>query len=80
MSAGHNSAQLRSVVERIERLEEEKKTLSTDISEVYKEAKGNGFDQKILRKVVAARRRDPKEREAEAEMMAIYLDSIEVLK
>ena len=53
--AGHNgfaAAQLRSVIERIERLEEEKSALATDISQVYSEAKGNGFDVKIVRQLV----------------------------
>src|SRR6266508_1801223 len=55
--------QLKTIVERIERLEEEKKTISADIREVYAEAKGNGFDTKILRKVISIRRKDRHERE-----------------
>ena len=47
--------QLKAIVERIERLEEEKKTIAADIKEVYAEAKGNGFDIKILRKVISLR-------------------------
>ena len=50
-------SQLRSLVERIERLEEEKKTIAGDIQEVYAEAKANGFDTKILRKVISHRAR-----------------------
>ncbi len=50
--------QLRTIVERIERLEEEKKTIAGDIKEVYAEAKGNGFDIKILRKVISLRKKD----------------------
>ena len=50
--------QLKSIVQRIERLEEEKKTIADDIKEVYAEANGTGYDVKILRKVVALRRRD----------------------
>ena len=50
--------QLKSIVERIERLEEEKKTIADDIKEVYAEAKGNGYDVKMLRKVIAIRKRD----------------------
>ena len=51
--------QLKSIVERIERLEEEKKTIAADIKEVYAEAKANGFDTKILRKVIRFARRKP---------------------
>ena len=54
--------QLRSLVERIERLEEEKRALAGDIREVYGEAKANGFDTKILRKVLTIRRKDRDER------------------
>ena len=55
-------AQLKSVVERIERLEEEKKALAGDIKDVYAEAKANGFDTKALRKVVQLRKQDQSER------------------
>ena len=55
--------QLKSIVERIERLEEEKKTIAGDIKEVYAEAKANGFDTKILRKVISLRKKDAAERE-----------------
>ena len=57
--------QLRTIVERIERLEEEKKTISGDIKEVYAEAKGNGFDTKVLRKVIAWRKKDADVRQEE---------------
>ena len=58
--------QLKSIVERIERLEEEKKTIAADIKEVYAEAKANGFDTKILRKVISAcaRRKPPSARKS----------------
>lgn len=65
--------QLRSVVERIERLEEEKKTISGDIAEVYSEAKANGFDVKILRKLIALRKKETAEREEEESMLAVYM-------
>ena len=58
--------QLKSFIERIERLEEEKKTISDDIRDVYAEAKGNGFDVKALRTIVRLRKQDANER-AEAE-------------
>lgn len=64
--------QLRSLVERVERLEEEKKTLSGDIAEVYAEAKGHGFDTKIMRKVVALRKLDAGERENQDTLLDLY--------
>ena len=68
--------QLRSIVERIERLEEEKAVLSEDIKEVYAEAKGNGFDAKTLRTVVRLRKQDSSERaEAEA-LLDLYLNAL----
>ena len=63
--------QLRGLVERIERLEEEKKTIAADIKEVYAEAKGNGFDTKVLRKVVSLRKKDRNEREDDAHLAHI---------
>jgi uncharacterized protein (UPF0335 family) len=68
--------QLRSLVERIERLEEEKKTIAGDIKEVYAEAKGNGFDTKILRKVVALRKKDQAELQEEEAMLDVYLAAL----
>ena len=67
--------QLRALVERIERLEEEKKTITGDIKEVYSEAKSNGFDVKILRKVVALRRMDRDELQEEA-LLDVYLAAL----
>ena len=54
--------QLKAIIERIERLEEEKKTISDDIRDVYAEGKGNGFDVKALRAIVRLRKQDPNER------------------
>ena len=68
--------QLLSIVQRIERLEEEKKTISDDIKEVYAEAKGNGFDTKILRKVIRIRKQDAAERSTEEEMLDLYLSAV----
>lgn len=68
--------QLKSLVERIERLEEEKAALSADIKEVYSEAKGHGFDVKILRKVVRIRKMDAAERSTEEEMLDLYLSAV----
>lgn len=68
--------QLKSIVQRIERLEEEKKTIADDIRQVYAEAKGNGYDVKILRKVVALRRRDLDERREEEAILDLYLQAV----
>ncbi|SEG64367.1 DUF2312 domain-containing protein [Bosea lathyri] len=83
-TAGDNSGdpvagdQLKSIVERIERLEEEKKTISDDVKEVYAEAKGNGYDVKILRKVIAIRKRDANERAEEEAILDLYLQAVGV--
>lgn len=82
---GHNSktsfaeGQLLSIVERIERLELEKANIATDIKEVYAEAKGNGFDTKILRKVVALRKKDANERQEEEAMLELYMQALGML-
>lgn len=68
--------QIRSIVERIERLEEEKKAITDDIKEVYAEAKANGFDTKTLRKVVTLRKKDRAEREEEEAMLELYLNAL----
>ena len=65
--------QLRSFVDRIERLEEEKKTINDDIKDVYAEAKGNGFDTKVLRKVIALRKQDADERQEQESILDLYL-------
>ena len=71
--------QIRSLVERIERLEDEKKTIAGDIKEVYAEAKANGFDTKILRKVISIRKKDRHEREEEEAMLDLYLQALGML-
>ncbi|HEY9058600.1 MAG TPA: DUF2312 domain-containing protein [Aurantimonas sp.] len=68
--------QLRSFVERIERLEEEKKTISDDIKDVYAEAKGNGFDTKVLRRVVSLRKQDQNERQEQEAILDLYLQAL----
>jgi uncharacterized protein (UPF0335 family) len=76
---GHNSVageQLRSIIERVERLEEEKRSLSDDIKEVYAEAKGNGFDTKTIRKIVALRRVDDDKRKEAQAMLDLYAHAI----
>ena len=78
-SLGHNSAvtkfaedQLKAIIERIERLEEEKKTISEDIRDVYAEAKGNGFDTKALRSIVRMRKKDADERQEQTMVIETY--------
>lgn len=71
--------QLRSFVERIERLEEEKKTIADDIKDVYGEAKATGFDSKILRKVIAIRKVDRDERAEQEAILETYLAALGML-
>lgn len=68
--------QLKSIVQRIERLEEEKKTIADDIKDVYGEAKANGYDVKVLRKVIAIRKRDLNERKEEEAILDLYLQAV----
>jgi uncharacterized protein (UPF0335 family) len=68
--------ELKAIVERIERLEEEKAALAGDIRDVYAEAKGNGFDTKIIRKIVALRKKDHAERKEEEAVMDLYLEAL----
>ena len=75
-TGGIAAAQLTSIVERIERLEDEKKALADDIREVYAEAKANGFDTKILRSVVRLRKQDRAEREEQAALLDLYLHAL----
>ncbi len=63
---------LKAYIERIERLEEEKKNLAADIREIYAEAKGNGFEPKIMRKLVSLRRMDQSDRQEEDELLDLY--------
>lgn len=70
------AGQLRAIVERIERLEEEKKGISDDIKEIYAEAKGNGFDTKVLRQVVRLRKQDSNERKEMEELLDLYLHAL----
>ena len=75
---GHNVAKdmIRSVVERIEKLEEEKKAISDDIKDVYTEAKGNGLDVKALRTIVRMRKQDADERANQEAVLEIYMQAL----
>jgi uncharacterized protein (UPF0335 family) len=67
---------LKTIVERIERLEEDKAAVSGDLKEVYLEAKGEGFDVKILRKVVRLRKQDKAKRQEEESLVDLYMSAI----
>ena len=73
---GSAQGRLRSLIERIERLEEDKAAVQADLKEVYAEAKGEGFDAKILRKVVRLRKQDQAKRQEEAALIDLYLHAI----
>jgi len=68
--------QLRSYIERIERLEAEKFALTADIREVFSEAKGNGFDSKIMRQIVRLRKMDHQDRIEQEELLTLYQHAI----
>lgn len=68
--------QLRAFIERIERLEEEKKAIADDIKEIYAEAKGNGFDTKVLRQVVRIRKQDQHERAEQEAILDLYMHAL----
>jgi len=67
---------LKSFIERIERLEEEKAGIANDIKEVYAEAKGSGFDTKIMRQVVRLRKMDQADREEQETLLDVYLQAL----
>jgi uncharacterized protein (UPF0335 family) len=76
MSNSVAGEELKAFIERIERLEEEKAALAGDLRDVYSEAKANGFDTKIMRKIVSLRRKDHAERQEEAAIMELYLAAL----
>ena len=69
-------ARLKSFIERIERLETEKKALADDIRDVYAEAKGTGFEPKIMRKVISLRKMELEKRREESELLELYTSAI----
>lgn len=79
IGVGHNSVtaiavdQLRSIIERVERLEEDKKSITDDIKDVYAEAKGNGYDVKALRTIVRLRKQDADERQEQESILDAYM-------
>jgi len=74
---GHNSKeQLKSIVERVENLEDQKKELSNDIHDVYLEAKGNGFDVKALRTIIRLRKMDVNDRQEQETILETYMHAL----
>lgn len=67
---------LRAFIERIEKLEEEKRAIADDIKDVYAEAKGTGFDPKVMRKIVSLRKQDKSKRQEEEEILDLYLSAL----
>jgi uncharacterized protein (UPF0335 family) len=68
--------QLKSIIERIEKLEEEKKAIADDIKEVFAEAKANGYDVKTLRQVLRIRKQDNAERQEQEALLDLYLHAL----
>ena len=68
--------QIRAFIERIERMEEEKKAIADDIKEIYAEAKGNGFDTKVLRQIVRIRKQDHAERMEQEALLELYMAAL----
>ena len=75
-TGGVAAGQLRAFIERIERLEEEKKGLSDDVRDVFAEAKGSGFDTKIMRQVIRLRKKDTNERQEEEAILDLYMHAL----
>lgn len=73
---GVAAAELKQFVERIERLEEEKKAIADDVKEVYAELKGRGYDPKAVRKIVSLRKKDAREREEEDAILDLYKNAL----
>jgi len=71
--------QLRTIVERIEKVEEEIRELTDAKTEIYQEAKGNGFDVKILREVIRVRKQDQEERDEQESLLDAYLEAIKTI-
>lgn len=77
-SIGHNVAKekIKAIIERVERLEDEKKGIADDIKDIYSEAKGNGFDVKALRTIVRMRKQDADERAEQEAILEAYMHAL----
>ena len=75
-TVGTTGDRLKTYVQRIERLEQDKRGVADDIKEVYGEAKGEGFDVKVLRTVIMLQKKDPAERAEQEELLELYLSAL----
>jgi len=75
-TVGIAASQLKSFIERIERLEEEKAGIAQDIREVYAEAKGTGFEPKVMRQVIKLRKMDREDRQEQEALLDLYLSAV----
>ena len=75
-TVGIAASQLKSFIERIERLEEEKAGIATDIREVYAEAKSSGFEPKVMRQVIKLRKMDRDDRQEQEALLDLYLSAV----
>lgn len=81
-AAGHNSGRgisaqrLKSFIQRVEKLKEERKATGADIKEVYSEAKSSGFDPKIMRRLIQIRKMDAAERQEQEALLQVYMDAV----
>lgn len=75
-SGGITAGQLKSIIERVERIEEERRELGADIREIYAEAKGNGYDPKIIRQIVRLRKLAPADRAEQEALLDTYMSAI----
>ncbi len=78
---GHNTESvaqdmIRAFIERIERMEEEKRAIADDIKEIYAEAKGNGFDTKVLRRIIQMRKMDHADRMEQEALLSMYMNAL----
>jgi len=74
-----NNNQLKTIIERIEKLEEEKAAIAADVKDVFSEAKSNGFDTKIIKKILAIRKQDASKRAEEQALLDVYMDALGML-
>lgn len=74
-----NNNQLQSIIDRIEKLEDDRALLAADIKEIFTEAKSNGFDVKIIRKVLALRKKDAEQRAEEEALIETYMAALGML-
>lgn len=80
VSGGVAAGQIKSIIERVERLEEEKTAIAGDIKEIYSEAKSNGYDVKILRQIVRIRKQDTVERQEQEAILDLYLHALGMIE